>query len=325
MNVAVTETTTLDEIEATRTEVRLIMTEEGLTQADIAREAGIPYGTFTPFMGGTYKGDNSGIAVKVRRWLETRRERKRTHAVLPAAPVFVETPTALNIIEIMSFAQVAPDMGVVVGGAGLGKTTAIEKYRKENSNVFVVTAEPCLSTPNNMLSAIADELGVIERRNAFLSRAIVNRLRGAGALLVIDEAQHLSSQALDQLRTIHDKARCGVIVAGNESVFARLQGGETKGAQFAQLHSRVGMRIVQAQPRAKDICALIAAWGIDGSSPEAALLKVIARKPGALRGLTKVVRVASMLASGSAEPLSAGHIRRAWAQLSSSSSLDEAA
>ncbi|MDI4664684.1 AAA family ATPase [Xanthobacter autotrophicus] len=324
MNIAVGETLTLEEIEAIRAEVRIIMAEEGLTQADISKETGIAYGTFTAWNAGTYKGDNSGFAIKVRRWLETRRERKRTHSVLPKAPSFVATPTAQTVMEIMAFAQAAPDLGVVVGGAGIGKTTAIEEYQRQHSNVYVVTAEPCLSSPNNMLSAIADELGVIERRNTYVSRAIVARLKGASALLVVDEAQHLSSQALDQLRTIHDKARCGVIVSGNESVFARLQGGETKGAQFAQLHSRVGMRIVQATPRARDICALVAAWGIDAASPEANLLKLIARKPGALRGLTKALRIANMLAAGSGEALSARHIRQAWSQLSSSS-LDTAA
>ncbi|WP_029004808.1 AAA family ATPase [Azorhizobium doebereinerae] len=317
MNAHNPETTAKEALDALRTEVRLLMGEEGLTQADIAKEAGIAYGTFTPWMGDTYQGNNVGIGEKVSRWLETRRERKRTRATLPVAPGYLATPTSEAITNILSFAQVAPDFGVIVGGAGIGKTTTIQEYQRRAPNVHVVTGEPCLSSPNNMLAAIAEAMGVIERSSNKLSRAIVSRLRNSGALIVIDEAQHLGSPALDQLRTIHDLAACGVVVSGNESVLSRLQGGEGRGAQFAQLYSRVGMRITQPKPRAKDVCAIVKAWGIDADSKEAELLKQIARKPGALRSLTKTMRLACMLAGGAQEPLSAKHIRQAWAQLSS--------
>lgn len=314
---AITLEMTSNDQDALRAEVRLIMTQEGLSQAAIAREAGIAYGTFTPWMGGTYKGKTAEIARSVQRWLETRRERKQTAAILPKAPEFVATPTADAIMNVLAFAQSAPDFAVVVGGAGIGKTMAIEEYQKRSSNVFVMTAEPVLSSPNNMLSALADAIGVVERRSTWISRAICNRLRGAAALIVIDEAQHLSSAALDQLRTIQDLAKCGVAVAGNESVYSRLQGsGEARSSQFAQLYSRVGMRVTQPKPRAKDICQLIEAWGIAGAA-EIELLKTIARKPGALRGMTKTLRLAGMIAAGASEPLSVRHIRQAWQQLSS--------
>lgn len=325
MNAVTPETLSPEAIDAVRAEVRIIMTEEGLSQADVARETGIPYGTLTPWMGGTYKGDSSGKAIAVMRWLETRRERKRTHAALPATPGFVGTATAQGVMEVLAFAQSAPDFAVVVGGAGIGKTTAIEEYAEHRaSNVIVCTMEPCTASPNNMLGEIAERMGLLERRNTKLSGAIVARLRGAAALLVIDDAQHLSSQALDQLRTIHDKARCGIVVSGNESVFARLTGGDANRAQFAQLHSRIGMRMVQAASRARDICAILAAWEIPPESEEAKLLKVIGRKPGALRGMTKAIRLARMLANGAGEPMTVRHIRQAWAQLSSTN-LDDAA
>lgn len=323
MNISVMDKVSPDEVEAVRAEVRAIIAEEGLAQSEIARETGIGYSTFAAWLNGTYKGHNEVQTASVQRWLETRKERKRTHAALPAAPSFVATPTAQAIINTLAFAQAAPDFGVIVGGAGVGKTTALEEYKTRATNVFVVTSEPCHASPNNMMMSIALALGLVEQRNARISGAIVSRLKGAAGLLVIDEAQHLSTQALDQLRTIHDLAKCGIVVSGNESVFARLQGGEARGAQFAQLHSRVGMRVVQPQPRARDICAIVQAWGLDPESAEAKLLKTIARKPGALRGLTKTMRLAGMIAGADA-PITAKHIRQAWAQLSAVS-LDDAA
>lgn len=313
-----------EEIEDLRIEVRAVLAEEQLSQAAAAKESGVAYSTFAAWVAGTYEGRVAEKAQEIRRWLETRRGRKRTLAVLPKAPEFVGTPTANAIMETMAFSQAAPDFGVVVGAAGVGKTSAIGEYQRRASNVTVVTAEPTTRSPNNMLTAIADEMGVIERRSNKISASICARLKGAGALLVIDEAQHLSSEALDQLRTIHDKAQCGIVVAGNESVFARLQGGEARSAQFAQLHSRVGTRLIQNKPRARDIADLITAWRIAVDSEEGRLLKAIAQKPGALRAMTKTLRYAGMMAAGAGGEISAEHIRRAFAQLSSAG-LDAAA
>lgn len=303
-------------IEQVRADVRLVMTEDGLTQADVARESGVKYGTFTPWMTGKYQGRSGDVAAQVARWLESRKTRVRTRAVLPTAPDFLETPTSASIMETLSFAQAAPDFSVIVGGAGIGKTRTINEYQRRGSNVYVVTAEPCTSSPNNMLVAIAAEMGIVEGAANRLSRAICGKLRGAEALLVIDDAQHLTSSALDQLRTLHDLSGCGIAVSGNESIFSRLQGGTAQSAQFAQLFSRVGRRVVQPKARTKDACILIAAWGIDPTSQEAALLKKIAAKPGALRIMTKVIRMASMLAVGADTPLSTRFIRQAWDQLS---------
>lgn len=305
-----------EQIEAIRAEVREVMGHEGLTYPIVAKETGLAAGTLSPWVGGTYRGDNSKLAHVMQNWLETRRERKRTQAVLPQAPSFVLTPTAENIFSILTFAQMAPDFGVVVGAPGIGKTTAINEYRRRSTNVFLVTAEPTLSSPYNLLSALAIAAGVDEKRNAFISRAIAARMRDASALVVVDEAQHLSSQALDQLRALHDVAGAGVVVAGNESVLRRLQGGDGPAAAlYAQLSSRVGMRLTQARARARDICDLLAAWSVTDQA-ELEFLKQIARKPGALRSLTKTLRLASMIAVGAGEARGLKHMKAAWAQLS---------
>lgn len=301
-----------------RAEVRQIAADHGLSMKQIAQEAGIPYGTFTPWMGGTYPGDREKIAAKVETWLETSRSRSRTMSVLPSAPDFVMTQAADEMFAIMTFAQAAPDFGVIVGGAGIGKTTAIEAYRRQRSNVHIVTAEPCFSSPINLLNLIAQEVGALEGRSDRLSGAIRAKLRGSAGLVIIDEAQHLTSQALDQLRTtVLDRAQCGVVVVGNEAVYSRLQGqGEARSANFAQLYSRVGMRKSYPQAYTADICAIIGAWKIKDEAT-VRLLKAIARKPGAIRSMNKVIRAASMFASGEGQDLTADHVSRAWRQLSS--------
>lgn len=302
---------------ALREEVRAVMARDDLSQRDVADESGVPYGTLTPWMGGTYQGRGDRIAAEVQKWLDTRRARARTVAALPPAPPFVLTQTANDIHAILSFSQVAPDFGVIVGGAGIGKTSAIEEYARRASNVWVVTGEPTMNSHHNLLAAMAHELGVLERRSNCLSRAIVAKLRGSGGLVVIDEAQHLSGSALDQLRTtVLDLARCGVAVSGNETVLTRLQGGDARTSALAQLHSRVGMRKTQTGARPADIAMLIERWGVVDEKA-ARMLTTIARKPGALRVMTKAIRLAAFVAgSANAADIAPVHVERAWAQLS---------
>lgn len=309
-----TEATPPDEQEGIRASVRQVMAEAGLSQADVARDSGIPYGTFTSWLGGTYKGNNERIAASVRVWLDARKTRARTQATLPTAPGFQPLPTAQRIIDVLTFAQVGPDFAVVAGGAGIGKTTAAEHYRENNPNVWMMTVEPCTCRTNVMLNELCEVIGISEKSQAKLSHAIARKVRGTGGLIIVDEGQHLETRAFDQLRSIHDRCGIGVAVLGNETVYARLEGEGRKPA-FAQLFSRVGRRVVQSRPKAADVCQLIGAWGVTAAD-EKRLLQAIARKPGALRAITKTMRLAGVLAAGAEEPRGARHIKDAWAMLS---------
>lgn len=313
------EETPIDEV-AIREEVRSIRDREGLTWKQIADESGIAAGTLTPFMGDAYKGDNGRVASQLKRWLDTRLERARTAAVLPSMPAFIMTPTAEDIFAALTFAQAAPDFTVLVGAPGIGKTTALNAYRKRSSNVWMVTADRMTKTAASLLAVLADAMGVQERRSAFVGRAISARVRGTNGLVIIDEAQQLDATAFDQLRTsVLDMGECGVAVSGNASMLVALQGSaDTRTQAFAQLHSRVGMKKPQNVAKPRDIVMLLDAWGIDEANVRK-LLTVIAGKSGALRIMIKVIRLACMLAgTGSVTDITTKHVELAWQQLAGS-------
>lgn len=309
------ETFTATEQAAIREKVRAILADEDLSQTEAARESGIAYGTFTGWLAGTYQGNNDRIAGDVQIWLSARADKAHAARKVPKAPEFQATPSAQAFIETLRYAQVMPDIAVIAGGAGIGKTVALQHYAASNPNVWAATMEPCSASLYTMLSELAEVMNVAEKVQTKLSRAIGRRVEGAGGLIVVDEAQHLDARALEQLRALHDRYGVGVALVGNETVYARLEG-EGRKASFAQLFSRIGMRITQSKPRAADMCALIAAWGVTGAE-EIRLLKAIARKPGALRVMTKCLRLASMIAAGAEEPLGVKHIKAAWERLSS--------
>jgi DNA transposition AAA+ family ATPase len=300
-----------DEMDVLRGEVRAILDAEKKSQADLARESGVKYTTFTAWLSGNYAGNNDRVAGEVRRWLEARRSKAPIVASLPAVPGFQLTPTAETILSSLQWAKVAEDLVVVVGVPGVGKTTTFNHFAATNPNVWLVTLEPCTKGIHSVLVRLCDALGLPEKRPDRLSSAIGTFVRNKEGLIIIDEAQNASTEALDQIRVFPELHHCGVVLGGNFSIHTRIKGASSN---FSQLSSRVGPPVRIPKPRSGDICALVKAWNItDGEMVR--FLKTIGRKPGALRVVTKTIRFATLIANGAGEALGINHLKAAWSKL----------
>lgn len=296
--------------EALRARVKNLRSD-AFSYAAMAREAGIAGATFSLWLNDAYAGNNGRIARQVARWLDNRDEVQRLRQVMPGEPAFVVTPSVARILGLLTYAQAAPTMAVVSGGAGVGKTSAIEHYAARNPNVWVMVGEPACRSPNAMLARLCEVLGLGPRAGASRSRAVVQRLSGTGGLLILDEAHFYPTLVLDQVRHIFDQARIGVALLGNAGIYGRLEG-EGRTERHAPLFRRIGMRLTLAATTARDVAALLDAWGVEGRE-ERRLLSAVARQPGALGGMAGVWRMARMVAED--ETVAAAHIREAHLRL----------
>lgn len=292
-----------------------IIKNEGLSQAHLAREADIAYGTFTGWLAGTYSGRVEKVSGKVEKWLNAREAHRAAAMKVPPAPDFVATPTALEFIESLTFAHILPDIVLIVGPPGIGKTMAAEHYRKVTPNVLMITASPATSRGNTILRELAGVLGLESGMPAALYERVLKELGRNSPLIIVDEVQHLEMQALEQLRSIHDRLGVGLALLGNETVHSRITSGINESAH-AQLISRVGFRSRKSGANPRDVDMLIEAWGIERGAPEAETLRLIAKRAGTLRVMTKVLRLAGLMASGQNETRSKTHILAAYQQLS---------
>ncbi len=299
-----------------RDQIRMLMdSDKRLSQARVAKEAGISPTTMSQWLSGTYPGDNAAIEEKLIKWVETTQAARAQSDVMPTGPDYVPTPSAEKVIAALRYAQVANDIAVVYGGAGLGKTTGIKQYRRAAPNVWHATMTPASASVVPALEEIAEAVGVSNPAGGAskLHRAICRRIANAGGLLVVDEAQHLSVAALDQIRSIHDETQVGIALVGNEQVYARMTGGN-RAAYLDRLFSRIGKKVRLIKSTQGDIEALLDAWGIEDAKCRPQLIE-IASKPGGLRGLTKVLRLASMYAAASKRALCCDDVRAAWREL----------
>ena len=300
-----------------REQLRAMMAaDRTLTQARISRESGLSSTAVSQWLSGTYGGDNAAVEDKLTRWCETTQAQRAVNDRMPVAPEYVETQTSERVVAALRYAQIAGDIAIVYGGAGLGKTSAICRYVRTAPNVWHATMKPSTASVVTCLEEIADAVGASVTGGggaARTARAICKRVRETGGLIVIDEAQHLSVAALDEVRSLHDETGIGIALVGNESVYARMTGGN-RAAYLDRLFSRIGKKVALRKATAGDISAILDAWNIGGSDCRQQLVE-IASKPGALRGLTKVLRLASMFAAAQNRTLCCEDVKTAWREL----------
>lgn len=298
-----------------REQLRTLMnTDRRLTQSLVSKEAGISAATLNQWLGGKYNGDNESIDTKVRIWIDAHQARRAAGNRMPEAPPFVSTPTATRVLSALAYAQMASDITVCYGGAGLGKTSACKHYQATSPNVWIATMTPSTAGVVTALEEICDAMALSPGGGARkMTKAIIKRVRDTHGLLVIDEAQHLSVAALDEIRGLHDATGIGIALVGNDGVFSRMAGGRNA-SQLDRLFSRVGKRLSLRQATETDIVTLIKAWNIDDEKCRTQLIE-IARRPGALRTLMKILRLASMNAAAEGRTVCCEDVRAASAEL----------
>ncbi|WP_449191570.1 AAA family ATPase [Thauera sp.] len=230
-----------------------------------------------------------------------------------ALPTWVETPTATRIMGALSYAQALPDIAVVCGGSGIGKTYAARQYASTGAHVWIATMTPATSGVVPALEEVCAAIGIPAANGAApLHRAIVQRITGAAGLLIVDEAQHLIPAALDQLRGIHDAGGIGLVLLGSRDLHTRMAGGEAA-TTLERLRGRIGRRLALGTSTASDAEALAEACGVPAGGARK-LLGEVATKAGGLRSVVKLLRVA-MIHSPGAAPFTESNLRAAWRDL----------
>lgn len=306
---AITETQTDEQVRSAITAHLL-----NIPQTRLAREAGLSGPAVSQWVNEKYKGNNAAVKEKLVAWMATHAQSACVNvAVTPQRAGWVETPTSMEIERAFVLARSLPSIAVVYGAPGVGKTSTIKRYASATPNVWRVTASPAVGS----MAAILKLIGVAVNarggyRNYDLALDIANRITGTRGLLVIDEFQHLSLPALEQVRAIHDAAEIGVALVGNEAGYAHMTGG-TRRLDHAQLFSRCSPVVRLYSPKEEDVNAILDAWRITGKAVKEFALQ-IASTAGGLRVLVKMLEQAALFSTGESAPDLLA-MRTAWTEI----------
>lgn len=220
-------------MQALNEQLKTLMNRKKLSFSTVSKALGIARSGLNMWMNGNYPGNTAKIENAVRAFLDREKIREAKYSI-----DFIMTSVAKVVFEVAETCHVEGEIGVCYGNAGLGKTSAVKEYARQNTDVILVEADLGY-TAKVLFSEIHKKLGLDGLGNSHkMISEIIDRLKDSGRLIIIDEAEHLPYKSLELLRRVHDKAEVGILLCGMPRLIENIRG---KKNQYAQLYSRVGI------------------------------------------------------------------------------------
>jgi DNA transposition AAA+ family ATPase len=269
---------------------------------------GISPTALSQFLSRQYQGDNDGMAEKITKYLSAAEAR----LTAPELPPFVMTEAAKEVFFSAGYAQGNAGISLVYGRAGVGKTLAITEFIKQNVGVVYVA----MREGDNIKDSCARILSALGKKpkgtRAALMDMILDILGNTNRLLIIDEAQHLSSRAINNLRTLNDIGKIPILFAGSPEVYETIQDER----YLDQISSRIcPKREIKDKPSINDIQLIFEPYNLNRKCIEA--LYTIACNPGVLRNMVMVYKMAVAFAAASGEPFNEKYLTKGQKQADS--------
>lgn len=226
----------------------------------------------------------------------------------PAPPVgYIPTPTSQRIFETLNAARDNGSMVLIVGAPGIGKSQAVSQAA-ENNTWLIVGSEGCATWRDALLALGKATKAYLPTYNSSLFSSIMDLMHehtgwgnSSKYQLLVDEAQHFETKALNGLRAFHDALPIALPLVGSDEIYRRFRG--RKGA-YAQLESRVDdvLRIDANTP--EDVTTMLAAWHLHGLNDEAtAKCHAVGTGRGGMRALTRLLKKSLGIADEIGEPI----------------------
>jgi len=203
----------------------------GSTQVSVAKAIGRSPSLINSWLKGKYEGDVTEIDKLVADFLSNAKEQLESmeHGI-------IETSTYKAIHAYCTLVLQKRSMGMLTGDSGVGKTTALQAYAMKHPAVILIEADPGY-TARALFIDLCDALNLDTRGSLHdLFNRVVNKLRGSGRLVIIDEAEQLPYRALELIRRVNDKAKVGIALCGMPRLEKNLKGDPT---HYAQLYRRL--------------------------------------------------------------------------------------
>lgn len=285
--------------EALQERVTAFMKATGMSQNRLADEAGISVTALSYWRRSSYNGDPQSVENKLTEYFATYEAReavKEQAAAFKPTIGYVPTSISQDVYNGIRFAQVDRGMVILHGDAGIGKTEAAKKFISDYPNSSIlITITPSSGTLGGVVRLLASACGIFglhSRMDNLL--AIRKKLSGTSKVVIVDEAQHLRINALEELRALTDadsvtgEPGIGVCLIGNTEVYDRMMGRQQ--AQFAQLFSRIRMNRSYSTRRVQlsDIEILFPMLTDQGNNKELEFLLSVAKGRWGIRGAVTV-------------------------------------
>lgn len=264
--------------------------EKGWSAKQTAKYVGVTDSVISGIKNGSYNADPSERLNDLAAYFEL----KEASASQTKYDGYVPTSISTQVCGIINNCHLLGGIAVACGDAGIGKTQAALKYARDHeSNCIYIYVPPCMGTQNAITKAIGKKLGIRRRAMDDLWEAITEKLTD-GMIIILDEAQHLSYEAIEMLRSFPDVfantgKTVGICLIGNEVTVECTNGKSGREMEFKQIVSRrKSLEVFKTdQIQLRDIELLFPE--LEGKKPEIAFLHKVAVGVQGVRGIVDIM------------------------------------
>ncbi|WP_334090923.1 AAA family ATPase [Helicobacter typhlonius] len=215
-------------------ELEIFLKVQNISQAALGRAIGVSSASISTFRKGEYKGNNKELGRKIKLYLDNYAKKKSKD--IKEVAIF-ESKDKQMADFIINEAVRDKEIAIIVGCAGSGKSTIAKDYSRLHPNAILIEAT-LHSTARVILDELCERTHISGGRNLHEKVLLIAKeLKRRDVVIFIDEAEHLSVRALEDLRRIWDFSSCPLILFGTEILLKNLIG---KNGELRQLYSRIG-------------------------------------------------------------------------------------
>lgn len=258
------------------------------SQRKAAQATGVTASAISLIRNGTYPANEQNQLDKLEKYFTVKDAASDTYEEVRYAPI----STSKKVYNTIRSCHIKGGFAIVTGDAGIGKTKAINKYLEDSeNNTVVITVNPCQKSAKAVLKLLALKLNVpLSQSTDDMWFSIVGKLHD-GMVVIVDEAQLLTYQAIETLRSISDHfdncgQTLGVALIGNNGIRERIEG-KTREI-YRQVNNRTWQRpfLQTSDVKLEDIRLLFPL--LDGSCPEVRFLLKVAQSAEGIRGAVRL-------------------------------------
>ncbi|WP_334095585.1 AAA family ATPase [Helicobacter typhlonius] len=240
-----------------REELEVFLDMQNVSQAALARALGISAASISTFRKSEYKGNNEELGRKIKLYLDDYANKNKANAKKEKVQVY-ESYDKQMADFVINEAIADKEIAIITGVAGSGKSTIAKEYALTHPNAILIEATLHTSA-RVLLDELSERLHLTGGRNLHEKVLLIAKeLKRRDVVILIDEAEHLSVRALEDLRRIWDFSGVPLVLFGTEILLKNLMG---KNGELRQLYSRIGGKW-NMKGLAREECERLFAQGI---------------------------------------------------------------
>lgn len=286
--------------EALMERVVAYMEQSAIPQAKLAKRIGRSNTAMSQYLGRKYPGNVEEIENLLREFLRQEEEAGESRAQLESYKLdesYKPTTLSEDMYQCIRYAQINRELVILHGDAGAGKTKTACKYVRDNpQSTIYISLTPSMAGAAGVAEMLCEKMGLPIMSNPKMWKAIRAKLRGTNKVILVDEAQLLKKNALEELRILPDSDEIedipgnGVVLIGNSEIYQRVEKEEIK----SQMYTRIGFHrpYSTAKLTNDDIRMLFPMFADEEKKEELKLIATICRSKNSIRTAKKVVKIA---------------------------------